>query len=136
MSGSATQDQWLEMVVAQLRAREGVEHETLEDGRIALTISYNGPGRKVFLAGIAGDFRAQKTQYGQLRKTLTELGIEEGLTYVAAKRPRNGMSPQILAARAKQQKEFEAWQELWRILRTAEKSLDVEYEIVQMKDYY
>ena len=136
MPGNATQDQWLEKVVAQLRAREGVAHESLEDGRIALTISYSGASRILFLTGSASDFRAQKTQYGQLRKTLTELGIEEGQKYVAAKRPRNGMSPEILAARAKQQKEFEAWQDLWRTLRTAEKSLDVEYEIAQMKDYY
>jgi len=136
MPGNATQDQWLEKVVAQLRSREGVEYEALEDGRIALTISYNSDSRKLFLAGSASDFRAQKTQYGQLRKTLTDLGINEGLKYMAAKRPRNRISPEILAARAKQQKEFEAWQELWRTLRTAEKSLDVEYEIAQMKDYY
>jgi len=39
MPGNATQDQWLEKVVALLRSREGVEYEALEDGRIALTIS-------------------------------------------------------------------------------------------------
>ena len=136
MSGSATQDRWLKKVVEQLRAREGVEVETLKDGRIALEISYNGDSRKVFIAGSASDFRAQKNQYSQIRETLTELGIKEGLKFVAAKRSRKPMSPEMLAARAKQQKEFDAWQEVWRTIRKAEKALDVEFEISQMLDYY
>jgi hypothetical protein len=136
MSGSATQDQWLEKVVEQLRSREGVEYEALKGGRMALEISYNGASGTVILAGSASDFRAQKIQYGQIRKTLTDLGIKEGLKFVAAKRSRKPMSPEMLAARAKQQKEFDAWQEVWRTIRAAEKSLDVEFEISQMLDYY
>ena len=136
MSGSATQDQWLEKVVEQLRSREGVEVEVLKDGRMALNISYDGISRNVFMAGSAGDFRAQKIQYGQIRKTLTELGIKEGQNFVAVKRSRKPMSPEIRAARAKQQKEFDAWQEVWRTIRAAEMSLDVEFEISQMLDYY
>ena len=136
MSGSAPQNPWLKKLVAQLRAMEGVAYEVLKDGRIALEISYNGESRNVFLAGSAGDFRAQKNQYGQLRETLTGLGIEEGLNFVAVKRSRKPMSPEILAARAKQQKAFNAWQEVWRTIRMAEKSLDVEFEISQMRDYY
>jgi hypothetical protein len=46
------------------------------------------------------------------------------------------MSPEMAAARAKQQKEFEGWQEVWRIIRKAETSLDREYEISNMLDYY
>ena len=137
MAGSATQDQWHKKVVEQLCAREGVEHEDLNDGRIALKISYNGASRNVFLAGSSGDFRAQKNQYRQVRKTLTELGIAEGQEFAAAaKRSRRPMTPAMLAARAKQQKEHEAWQEVWRTIRKAEKSLDVEFEIAQMLDYY
>jgi hypothetical protein len=136
MSASATQDQWLKTVVEQLCAREGVECEDLTDGRIALEISYKGENKKVVLAVSDGDFRSQKTQYGQIRKTLTDLGITEGLTYVAPKRSRIPLSQEMLAARAKQQKEFDAWQELWRTIRQAEKSLDVEFEIIQMRDYY
>ena len=136
MSSSATQNRWLKKVVEQLRSMEGVEYEVLKDGRIALKISHNGESRNVFMAGSASDFRAQKNQYSQIRKTLTELGIKEGLKFVAVKRSRNRMSPEILAARAKQQKEFDAWQEVWRTIRAAEKSLDVEYEISQMLDYY
>ncbi len=136
MSSSATQNRWLKKVVEQLRSMEGVEYEVLKDGRIALKISHNGESRNVFMAGSASDFRAQKNQYSQIRKTLTELGIKEGLKFVAVKRSRNRMSPEILAARAKQQKEFNAWQEVWRTIRKAEKSLDVEYEISQMLDYY
>ena len=136
MSGSATQDQWLANVVEKLRPREGVEVEDLDDGRTALTISCNGESRQVFLAGAASDFRARKSQYGQIRKTLTELGIKEGQEFVAPKRSRKPMSPDMLAARAKRQKEFDAWQEVWRTIRAAEQALDVEYEIIQMKDYY
>jgi len=136
MSGSATQNRWLEKVVEQLRSMEGVEYEDLKDGRIALEISYNGESGKVFMAGSASDFRAQKNQYSQIRETLTELGIKEGLKFVAVKRSRKPMSQEILAARVKQQKDFDAWQEVWRTIRMAEKSLDVEYEISQMLDYY
>jgi len=42
----------------------------------------------------------------------------------------------MLAAKANRQKEFDAWQEVWRRIRKAEKSLDVEFEITQMQDYY
>ena len=136
MSSSVTQDPWLRKVVEQLRAMEGVEYDVLKDGRIALEISYNGDSRKVLMADSASDFRAQKIQYGQLRKTLTELGIKEGQKFVAAKRSRKPMSQEMLAARAKQQKEFDAWQEVWRTIRQAEKALDVEFEISQMLDYY
>ena len=136
MSDSAAQNRWLKAVVEQLRAMEGVEYEALKDGRTALVISNNGDSKKVFMAGAAGDFRAQKSQFGQLRKALTELGIKEGMTFVAAKRSRKPMSPEMLAARVRQQKEFDAWQEVWRRIRKAEKSLDVEFEIAQMLDYY
>jgi len=136
MSGSATQNQWLEKVVEQLRSREGVAYEDLKDGRAVLKISYEGQSRDVYITGSANDFRAQKTQYGQIRKILTELGIKEGQAFVAAKRSRKPMSPEMLAARAKRQKEFDAWQYVWRTIRAAEKSLDVEFEIAQMLDYY
>ena len=136
MSSSETQDPWLMKVVEQLRAREGVEVEVLDDGRTALTLSYNADSRQIFLAGAAGDFRAQKIQYGQMRKALTELGIREGQDFVAAKRSRKPLSPEMLAARAKRQKEFDAWQEVWRTIRAAEQALDVEFEISQMREYY
>jgi hypothetical protein len=136
MSGSASQIQWLEKIVEQLRAREGVAYEALEDGRIALDITYNGESQKVVVARSTSDYRTQKNLFATIRETLTKLGIAEGKEFVAAKRSRNPMSPQILAARAKQRKEFDAWQEVWRITRLAEKALDVDYEIDQMKDYY
>ena len=136
MSDRATQDRWLDKVVEQLRSMEGVEYEALKDGRIALKISYNGESRKVLLAGAENDFRAQKIQYSQLRETLTELGIEEGMAFVAARRSRRPVSQEMHAARAKQRKEFDAWQAVWRTIREAEKSLDVEFEIAQMQDYY
>ena len=136
MSGSADQIRWLNKVVEQLRSINGVEDEVLDDGRIALEISYNGERRKVFMPGLAGDYRTLKIQYSQVRETLTELGITEGLTFVIARRPGRLVSPEMLAAKANRQKEFDAWQEVWRRIRKAEKSLDVEFEITQMQDYY
>ena len=136
MSGSADQIRWLNKVVEQLRFINGVEDEVLDDGRIALEISYNGERRKVFMPGLAGDYRTLKIQYSQVRETLTELGITEGLTFVVARRPGRPVSPEMLAAKANRQKEFDAWQEVWRRIRKAEKSLDVEFEITQMQDYY
>jgi hypothetical protein len=70
-----------------------------------------------------------------MRETLTELGIKEGLKFVVAWRSRRPMSQEMLLARATQQKEFGAWQEVWRGICKAEKSLDVEFEINQMPDY-
>lgn len=136
MSGSADQNRWLNKVVEQLRSINGVEDEALDDGRIALEISYNGERRKVFMPSLAGDYRTLKVQYSQVRETLTELGITEGLTFVVARRPGRPVSPEMLAAKANRQKEFDAWQEVWRRIRKAEKSLDVEFEITQMQDYY
>ena len=136
MSGSADQIRWLNKVVEQMRSINGVEDEVLDDGRIALEISYNGERRKVFMPGLAGDYRTLKIQYSQVRETLTELGITEGLTFVVARRPGRPVSPEMLAAKANRQKEFDAWQEVWRRIRKAEKSLDVEFEITQMQDYY
>jgi hypothetical protein len=136
MSGSADQNRWLNKVVEQLRSINGVEDEVLDDGRIALEISYNGERRNVFMPGLAGDYRTLKIQYSQVRETLTELGITEGLTFVVARRPGRPVSPEMLAAKANRQKEFDAWQEVWRRIRKAEKSLDVEFEITQMQDYY
>jgi hypothetical protein len=136
MSGSADQNRWLNKVVEQLRSINGVEDEVLDDGRIALEISYNGERRKVFMPGLAGNYRTLKIQYSQVRETLTELGITEGLTFVVARRPGRPVSPEMLAAKANRQKEFDAWQEVWRRIRKAEKSLDVEFEITQMQDYY
>jgi len=136
MSISAEQDRWLNRVVEQLRSIEGVAYELLDHGRIALEISCNGETGKVFLAGPVCDYRALKLQYAQLREVLTELGIKEGATFVFVRRSRRPMSEEMLAASAKQQQAFGAWQEVWRRIRKAEKSLDVEFEIAQMLDYY
>jgi len=115
---------------------DGVQHDVLEDGEIAFKILHNGNTREVKMAGSASEIRIQKDQFNQLRDTLTDLGIVEGQTFVAAKRSRIPMTPEMAAARARQQKEFEDWQEVWRIIRKAETSLDREYEISNMQDYY
>ena len=136
MSVGAEQIQSLNNIIEQMRSIEGVEHEVLNDGRIALEISYGGESRTVFIAGSADDYRALKFQYNEIREALTELGIKEGMEFVAARRSRRTMSPEMVAAIAKKKKEFDAWQELWREIREAEKSLDIEVEFAQMRGYY
>ena len=136
MSKGAAQDQGLNKVVDQLCAMEGVECENLADGRIALQIFHNGASTAVSVAVSASEYRLQKDQYSDLRDALTEAGIEEGQTFVAAKLPRRPMTPQMRAARQQKKNAHDAWQEMWRTIRRAEKALDVEYEIAQMRDYY
>lgn len=136
MSRSATQDQWLDTVLDQLQALDGVECERLEDGRMAVRISFNGASTELFLAASADDYRTQKIQYGALGNAIAEIGIEEGQTFTAPPPARRALTPQMIAAREQRKKTFEAWQEVWRTLRKAEKALDVEYEIAQMGPYY
>ena len=129
-------DQGLPRVLEQLCAIEGVTNEKLSGGRSTLTIRYDDTFRVIEIALASGDYRIQKTQYETLRNTLAELRIEEGAIYTPPQPSRRGNTPQIRAARQKQKMMFDAWQETWRELRRAEKALDVEYEIAQMKDYY
>lgn len=136
MPTKTTQDQWLNNVVDQLRALDGVTCETEEGGRIGLKISHDGNSSEIWIAVSGNDYRTHKIQYVDLRRMLTELGIIEGQTYVAAQLPRRPMTPQMRTAREKQKNTFDAWQDVWRTLRKAEKALDVDYEITQMRDYY
>ena len=136
MSISSAQSRWLEKFVKLLLTLQGVQQESYKNGTITLAITHNGKFDKIILTTLVSDIRDQKNQYSQVRNTLTELGIEEGKKLVPAKRSRNPMTPEMVAARVAQQKEFDAWQEAWKIIRQAEMSLDREYEISIMKDYY
>ncbi len=136
MTVSAEQNRWFEKLVKQFRSLPGVEEDTDQNAGIILKITYNGKRRKITMSQSVSEIRDQKNQYYQIRKTLTELGILEGQKYVAPKRSRNPMTPQMVAARTAQQKEFEAWQNVWATIRLAEMSLDREYELSIMKDYY
>ena len=136
MSISAAQNRWLEKFVKLLLTLQGVQQESYKNGTITLAITHNGKFDQIILTTLVSDIRDQKNQYSQVRNTLTQLGIEEGKKLVPAKRSRNPMTPEMIAARAAQQKEFDAWQEAWKIIRQAEMSLDREYEISIMKDYY
>ena len=136
MSMSAAQNRWLEKLVKLFVPLQGVQQEPDKNGYITLSITYNRKLEQINLTTLVSDIRDQKNQYSQVRNTLTELGIEEGKKLVPAKRSRNPMTPEMIAARAAQQKEFDTWQEAWKIIRQAEMSLDREYEISIMKDYY
>ena len=85
MSVGAEQIQSLNNIIEQMRSIEGVEHEVLNDGRIALEISYGGESRTVFIAGSSDDYRALNFQYNKIREALTELGIKEGIEFVEAR---------------------------------------------------
>ncbi|OUV73094.1 MAG: hypothetical protein CBC83_05685 [Flavobacteriales bacterium TMED123] len=136
MSISAAQNRWLEKFVKLLLNLQGVQQESHKNSTITLAITHNGKFDKIILTTLVSDIRDQKNQYSQVRNTLTSLGIEEGKKLVPAKRSRNPMTPEMISARAAQQKEFDTWQEAWKIIRQAEMSLDREYEISIMKDYY
>ena len=136
MSISTAQNRWLEKFVKLLLTLQGVQQESYKNGTITLAITHNGKFDQIILTNLLSDIRDQKNQYSQVRNTLTQLGIEEGKKLVPAKRSRNPMTPEMIAARAAQQKEFDTWQEAWKIIRQAEMSLDREYEITIMKDYY
>ena len=136
MTVSAEQSRWFEKLVKQFRSLPGVEEDTDQNAGMILKITYNGKRRKIYLSQSVSEIRDQKNQYYQIRQTLNDLGILEGQKYVPPKRSRNPMTPQMVAARAVQQKEFEAWQNVWATIRLAEMSLDREYELAIMKDYY
>ena len=136
MSISTAQNRWLEKFVKLLLTLQGVQQESYKNGTITLAITHNGKFDQIILTNLLSDIRDQKNQYSQVRNTLTQLGIEAGKKLVPAKRSRNPMTPEMIAARAAQQKEFDTWQEAWKIIRQAEMSLDREYEISIMKDYY
>ena len=129
-------DQGLPRVMEQLCSIDGVLCEDSSGDRPVLQLGADGGSRKLEIVLDSGDYRVQKNQYELLCRTLIELGIPEGATYKPPPPPRRGMTPHIRATRERQKKVFEAWQEAWRTIRKAEKALDVEYEIAQMKDYY
>ena len=80
MSRSETQDQWLDTILDQLRALDGVACEDAPDGIIKLGISRNGESRDISIDVRDSDYRALKIRYGAFRDVLTGLGIEEGMT--------------------------------------------------------
>ena len=136
MTAGNLKDQGLAKVLEKLCAIDVVEYETVSGARSVLTIEGDSDRVELEITVAPGDYRDRKIQYERLRDALTALGIEEGAIYTPPPPSRRGMTPQIRAARDCQKRVFEAWQETWRELRRAEKALDVEYEIAQMKDYY
>ena len=136
MTVSNTQNRWFEKLINQLLSLPGVERQNREDGGVILNLNYNGKYAKITITPSISKIRDQKSQYQEIRNTLTQLGVIEGQNFSAPKRTRNPMTPQMVALRAAQQNEFNAWQQVWKIVRHAEMSLDREYELSIMKDYY
>ena len=136
MAKGNIKDQGLARVIEHLCSIDSVTCADQTDDGALLELSTARGAREIRITMASGDYRVQKTQYERLREILVELGVEEGAIYTPPPPPRRGMTPQIRAAREAQRRTFEAWQEAWRTIRKAEKALDVEYEIAQMKDYY
>lgn len=136
MAKGNIRDQGLARVIEHLCSIDSVTFDDQAGEAAVLVLATDRGAREIAIARGSGDYRIQKTQYERLREILVELGIEEGAIYTPPPPPRRGMTPQIRAAREAQKRTFEAWQEAWRTIRKAEKALDVEYEIAQMKDYY
>ena len=65
-----------------------------------------------------------------------EMNKVQSVTRAPPPLPKRGMTPIIQKSRADQRQEFEAWQNVWRRIRAAEKNLDLEFELKQMMDYY
>ena len=136
MTEPMIRDQGLGRVLELLYAIDGVSStETLADP-LTVEITVSGKTVSIEILRLSGDYAARKSQYDRLCRTIKALGISEGGSYVPPPPPRRGMTPQIRNAREKQKRDFEAWQDVWRAVRRAEKALDVEYEIAQMRDYY
>ena len=88
------------------------------------------------MGGSSDTYALQKQHFADLRDSLTSLGIKEGASYTPPPLPKRGMTPMIQKSRAEQRQEFQAWQNVWRRIRAAEKNLDLEFELKQMMDYY
>ena len=138
MPVSGTQLRWNARVVEQLDAMDGVTTDVKDGRKHVIKMENEGRTAEAVLAVTQADYRELKDQYARLREALSGLGIEEGAHYVSPPPPVSGRpaTPQMRAARQKQKQEFEAWQDVWRMLRKAEEALEVDYEIIQMKDYY
>ena len=138
MPVSGTQLRWNARVVEQLDAMDGVTTDVKDGRKHVIKMENEGRTAEAVLAATQADYRELKDQYARLREALSGLGIEEGAHYVPPPPPASGRpaTPQMRAARQKQKQKFEAWQDVWRMLRKAEEALEVDYEIIQMKDYY
>ena len=136
MARGYLRDQGLHKVLENLRMIDEVKIENLSDQRHMLTIEYKSKLGTIEIDSGSGDYRDRKVQYERLRAMLQGLGVEEGATYTPPPPSSRPITPQMRASREKQKQAFASWQGAWRIIREAEKTLDVEYEIAQMKDYY
>lgn len=122
-------------VISAIRARKGVTINSVDE-TISILIELDGGSAEILMGGSSDTYASQKQHFADLRDILTSLGIKEGASYTPPPLPKRGMTPMIQKSRAKQRQEFEAWQNVWRRIRAAEKNLDLEFELKQMMDYY
>ncbi len=134
-SNSNSQKLHFDRVISAISAREGVTISPNGEN-ISILIDSDRGRSEILMGGSSDTYALQKQHFADLRDILTSLGIKEGASYTPPPLPKRGMTPIIQKSRAKQKQEFEAWQNVWRRIRAAEKNLDLEFELKQMMDYY
>ena len=122
-------------VISAISVRKGVKISSTGES-ISILIDSDRGSSEILMGGPSDTYALQKQHFADLRDILTSLGIKEGASYTPPPLPKRGMTPIIQKSRAEQRQEFEAWQNVWRRIRAAEKNLDLEFELKQMMDYY
>ena len=122
-------------VISSISARKGVTINSNNE-TISILIELDRGSAEIVMGGSSDSYASQKQHFADLRDILTSLGIKEGASYTPPPLPKRGMTPMIQKSRAEQRQEFEAWKNVWRRIRAAEKNLDLEFELKQMMDYY
>ena len=134
-SNANSQKLHFERVISAISTRKGVTISSNGE-TISILIDSDRGSSEIFMGGSSDTYALQKQHFADLRDILTSLGIKEGASYTPPPLPKRGMTPIIQKSRAEQRQEFEAWQNVWRRIRAAEKNLDLEFELKQMMDYY
>jgi len=130
------QDKWLNRIIKMLRKQKDVNVCELETGEFLIEIFHNGECYKHTFTTQKISYALQKKQYSDLRNTLLSTGIKEGTVYTPPPPIKRGSTPEIQKARFNTRKEFEAWQNIFKNIRTAERELEANFELEQMIDYY
>ena len=136
MTKCSKQNVWLNRVVKQICARDGVSAQEQDNDQLSLEIVHQGKHAVITLVIRGNDYALHKQQYNDLRNTLTAIGISEGAPYVPLPLTKRGLTPAIRRARLRHRAEFDEWRNVWKTIRLAENKLNVEFEIRQMMDYY
>lgn len=136
MNENTPQDKWFNRIIKMVSKQKAVTVNEVEDGKFLMRFVHKGEYYKLTLNRKKVNYAFQKKQYGDLREMLVSIGIKEGDVYIPPPPKKRGTTPEIQKARSEHRKEFEAWQDILKTIRAAEKDLEVNFELKQMIDYY